>query len=433
MRFLAFLMIATFPAAAQDLTAEITFPDPDMARIELGRLLFYDPILSGNREVSCGSCHHPTLGTGDGVSLGLGDGARGLGQERRVLAENPPEQRIPRNAPALFNLGAKIDGQPVFARMFHDGRLELDPSRPSGLRTPLEDEMTLGFDSPLAAQAMFPVLSGDEMAGHYSENDIAEAVRLGRITGPDGAWDRIAGRITAIPEYRTRFDEVLGPETKITFTHIANMMADFIAFEWRADASAYDRWLREGVALTETAERGRQLFYGAAGCASCHSGLFQTDHDFHAIAMPQLGPGKAARFERHHRDIGRGRVTGEDADFYRFRTPSLRNVSLTAPYGHAGSYATLEAVVRHHLDPVEHLRSYDTSQAMLPELAGAEDFIIASDAAERAAIASANELEPRSLSDEQVADLLGFLEALTDKTQRLGVPDDVPSGLPVER
>ena len=76
-----------------------------MAEVRLGRDLFYDPILSGNRNISCATCHHPRFGTGDGLSLGLGEGAVGLGPDRHVTETNLPEQRIPRNAPALFNLG----------------------------------------------------------------------------------------------------------------------------------------------------------------------------------------------------------------------------------------------------------------------------------------------------------------------------------------
>ena len=106
------------------------------------------------------------------MSLGLGDGGQGLGPDRKAVPENLPEQRIPRNAPALFNLGAT-----EFTVFFHDGRLEEDPSRPTGIRTPLGSELEAGFASALSAQSMFPVLSPDEMAGHYAENDVAQAVR----------------------------------------------------------------------------------------------------------------------------------------------------------------------------------------------------------------------------------------------------------------
>jgi cytochrome c peroxidase len=429
------LLIATLlPAgvAAQDLpVADAVFAPPNPAEVALGQLLFYDKILSGNRQVACATCHNPALGTGDGVSLGLGDGASGLGVERRVIADNMPEKRVPRNAPPLFNLGAD-----QFTRMFYDGRLEADDSRPSGIRSPLEEDMVAGFNSVLAAQAMFPVLSGDEMAGHYSENEISQAVRLGFLSSEGGAWDRITARVTAIPAYSEAFTVLKGAEAEIRFTDIANAIAAFTAAEWRADDSPFDRYLRDGSVMEDQAMAGMGLFYGRAGCSVCHSGQFQTDNNFYAIAMPQIGPGKAAAFESYLRDTGRMRVTGRGEDAYRFRTPSLRNVTQTAPYGHAGAYGTLEAVVRHHLDPVAALRSYDPAQAVFPDLPGAQDFDLMADPVEVEAIAAANELAPVALSDDEVAEILAFLAALTDPgsiTGRLGVPESVPSGLPVDQ
>lgn len=425
-------LAAAGPALAFDLPkADAHFDTAPQAEIELGWRLFYDPILSGSRKVACATCHHPRFGTSDGLSLGLGDGAMGLGPDRRTDPDNLPEERVPRNATALFNLGAD-----QFTRMFHDGRLEEDPSRPSGLRTPLEDDMVMGFDSALAAQAMFPVLSPDEMAGHYQESDVAQAVRQGFLTGQGGAWEKIAARVAEVPEYRDRFDAVIGPDTPIGFTDIANAVAHFIAFEWRADDSPFDRLLRDGTPLAPGAAAGMALFYGKAGCGTCHSGQFQTDHDFHAIAMPQIGPGKKSRFETHFRDDGRLQVTGRAEDAFRFRTPSLRNVTQTAPYGHDGAYATLEGVVRHHLDPVAALMAYDPAQAVLPDLPGHDDFILLADDQQIAAIAKANELAPVTLTDDEVEQIMAFLEALTDPVGaggRLGVPQSVPSGLPVDQ
>ncbi|WP_164659691.1 cytochrome-c peroxidase [Tropicibacter sp. Alg240-R139] len=429
-RYLFALCLGTSAWAEELPHAEPVFPPLDMAEVELGQLLFYDPILSGSRTVSCATCHHPRFATSDGVSLGIGDGGIGLGQERVFDAKNRPEQRIPRNSPALFNLGAT-----EFTSFFHDGRLEADDTRPSGIRTPLGAEMEQGFASVLSAQTMFPVLSGDEMAGHYSENDVAQAVRQGFLTGPGGAWDILSKRIEALPEYRDRFDQVIGGRP-IAFTDISNMIAAFIAFEWRADDSPFDRHLRGQDVLDAVELRGMALFYGEARCASCHSGRFQTDHGFHAIAMPQIGPGKAARFERHNRDVGRMRVTGRAEDAYAFRTPSLRNVTQTAPYGHSGAYASLESVIRHHLDPVRGLRDYTSEQAVLPGEPFETDFVLMTQGAEVDDIAQANALPAQNLSDEQIADLLAFLGALTDETAlngRLGVPDVVPSGLTVEK
>lgn len=427
----ALLVVAAGPCFAQEHRFErAEYPKNTMAEIELGRLLFYDPILSGNKSVSCSTCHHPKFATSDGLALGIGDGGIGLGPERKTDPNNMPEQRVPRNSPALFNLGAA-----QFISMFHDGRLEADPSRASGLRTPLEDEMVAGFDSVLSAQAMFPVLSPDEMAGHYLENDVARAVRIGLLTGEGGAWQIIAQRVRDIEEYEQRFAQILPDGQDIQFADIANALAAFIAFEWRADDSPFDRHVFDSAPLPQDAANGMTLFYGKANCSSCHSGLFQTDHQFHAIAMPQLGPGKAARFEDHVRDTGRMHVTGNPEDAYQFRTPSLRNVAHTAPYGHSGAFATMEAVIRHHLTPVESLRLYQWD-GVLPMLAGADDEAAMRDEAEVERIANANELAPMELSDVEIAQLVAFLHTLTDEQSiagRLGSPRSVPSGLPLDQ
>ncbi len=434
-------LVAALLVAGQS-AAQTSLPDPVEDAIfaqhppdlvQLGWHLFYDPILSGNRDVACATCHHPEFGSSDGVSLGLGAKAQGLGPARRVNSDTPPEQRMPRNSPALWNLGAA-----EFTRMFHDGRIEVDETRPSGLRTPLEEDMVAGFASLLSAQNMFPVLSPDEMAGHYNENDIAQAVRQGRLTGAGGAWDLIAARIRDIPDYADRFvalkDDIDSP-AQITFPHVSNAIAAFVAVEFRSDTSPFDAYLRGEGALPDAAQRGLDLFYGAATCASCHSGPFQTDHGFHARGTPQLGPGKAARFESHRRDTGRMRVTGRAKDAFAFRTPSLRNIAHTAPYGHAGSHATLAGFIRDHADPVAALARYDRSQVILPAL-DVQDWQIMDDPAERAAIAQAVSTPPIALSDADIADLVAFLETLSDPQAllgRLGVPDAVPSGLEVPR
>lgn len=401
---------------------------------ELGRLLFWDLILAGNRNISCGTCHHPRFATSDGLSLGLGEGGIGVGPDRRVDPENAPEQRIPRNSPALFNLGAH-----EFTVMFHDGRIEADPTRPSGLRTPLEDEMVAGFATLLSAQTMFPVLSPDEMAGHYSENDVSRAVRQGLITGEGGAWDIISRRVADIPAYRDMFEGVypaIADGRPIDFTDISNAIAAFVEHEWRSDNSAFDAYLRGEAELSVEAEAGMHLFYGSAGCVVCHAGPFQTDHGFHATGSPQLGPGKAERFESHSRDVGRMRVTNRIEDAYAFRTPSLRNVARTGPWGHAGGHSDLPAFLRFHADPKAGLDAYE-SAVTLPYFAAAKpDLAVLDDAAERDAIREAISLQPVDLDDHDIAMLLAFLDALTDEQAiagRLGIPDDVPSGLAIDR
>jgi cytochrome c peroxidase len=176
-----------------------------------------------------------------------------------------------------------------------------------------------------------------------------------------------------------------------------------------------------------------RLFYGRVGCSDCHAGALQTDHSFRAIAMPQVGPGKGDGTGGYE-DFGRGRVTGKAADRYRFRVPSLRNVALTAPYGHAGAYDTLDAVVRHHLDPVTSLYEFDVAQVVLPsrpDLDEQDRYALDSEAT-MAAIAAANELSPIRLRERDIKALIAFLHALTDPAMldlRHDVPVTVPSGL----
>lgn len=434
-----FLLTFTFILISLDASANklpLPLKDSDYRSVDeneakLGQLLFYDPILSGNKEVACATCHHPSLGTGDGLSLSLGDGGKGLGSKRIIDYENLPEQRVPRNAQPLFNLGAK-----QFKTLFHDGRVQVDLSRPSGLRTPLEEEMVEGFSSIISAQTMFPVLSADEMAGHYSENEISEAVRRGTLTGKGGAWDLISKRVQAIPEYSDFFIDTydhIETAQDIKFTDISNAVAAFMEFEWRSDTSPFDDFLQGRLDLAISQEKGMELFYGKANCSSCHAGALFTDHQFHATGQPQVGPGKAARFQSHSRDLGRFRVTGNIKDKYAFRTPSLRNVELTGPWGHAGAYSNLEAFVYAHLNPYLALYNYDKSNVTLTKY-DANDWKIMDNANEVKAIADSITIKPVIISDGEVTDLLAFLGTLTDiKAQkgRLGIPETVPSGLEI--
>jgi cytochrome c peroxidase len=405
------------------------------AKVELGRLLMFDKILSGNRNIACATCHHPLAWTGDGLSLSVGEGGRGLGVTRDLGsgADAVPE-RVPRNAPFVFNLGARD-----VVVLFHDGRVAVDPTQPSGFRTPAGDALPLGLENVLAAQAMFPVTSTTEMAGQPGENPIADVAAAGDLAGPSGVWAQLARRLQEVPEYVTRFGAAFADVRDagdITFVHAANAIAAFEATAWRADDSPFDQYLRgRRAAMSARAKRGMKLFYGKARCAECHAGIFQTDQEFHAIAMPQIGPGKGHGPDGHD-DYGREAVTGNAADRYRFRTPSLRQVVMTAPYGHDGAYATLEAIIRHHLDPASALERYDPSQARLPSRADldAVDRIAHADAARRAALAAHNELEPRFLTKGEIAHLVDFLDALSDRRHldlARDVPRAVPSGLPV--
>lgn len=410
------------------------------ARVELGRLLFFDKILSGNLNISCASCHHPMAATGDGLSLSMGEGGRGLGVTRDTgYGEHAVQERVPRNAPPLFNLGAR-----EFVHLFLDGRVEEDPYAPSGFSTPAGDDLPDGLDNVLAAQVMFPVTSAAEMAGQAGENEQADAAAQNRLAGPGGVWDLIAQKLQAIPVYAELFvlafpEEVMKAED-ITFVHAANAIAAYEASAWRSDNSAFDRFLRgELRALSREQRLGMNLFYGKARCGTCHIGTFQTDQLFSAIAIPQIGPGKGdnqAGYSDGRDDFGRERVSGRPADRFRFRTPSLRNVALTAPYGHSGAYDSLEEIVRHYIDPPAALHQYDPGQAVLPSRPDLDawDLVVQGDPVRREAIAAANSALPVELGEREIELLLAFLGALTDPAaldMRAHIPQRVPSGLPL--
>ncbi|MDJ0710560.1 MAG: cytochrome c peroxidase [Woeseiaceae bacterium] len=406
----------------------------DGAKVSLGAQLFYDKVLSGNFNISCATCHHSFTGTSDGLALPIGEGGRGLGVTRDTgVGANAVHERVPRNAPQVFNLGAR-----EFEVMFHDGRVQPNPDYPNGIESPAGHDLPEGLDNVLAVQAMFPVTSGTEMAGQAGENPVADAAAAGNLAGPGGVWEQLTERLRGLPAYVEQFIAVypdVTVATDIRFTHAANAIAAFEAANWRADNSPFDRFLRgERGALSLAQRKGMSIFYSPrkGDCASCHSGTFQTDQSFRAIAMPQIGPGKGdgAGYE----DFGRERVTGDATDRYKFRVPALRNVAQTAPYGHAGAYDTLEAVVRHHLDPVTSLYTYDPSQLRMPGRPDldAKDLEAMSDTAVVAAIAGANELSRTVLTDEEIGYLIDFLHALTDPAMldlRNDVPRSLPSGL----
>ncbi|MEO1679998.1 MAG: cytochrome c peroxidase [Pseudomonadota bacterium] len=473
-------LASLWPAHGQDLAPPVPpvsdsdFYDdgaPAPAKVQLGQMLFFDKVLSGNRNIACATCHHPNHASADGLALGIGEGGAGLGPDRHIPGGASVLGRVPRNAPSLQNLGAR-----AFTTLFHDGRVEADPDGPrsSGFWTPARAQLPEGLDNALAAQAMFPVLSDIEMAGARGENPVADAAALRRFAGEGGAWDLLADRLREIPDYvalfRAAYPEIDGPDA-ITFVHAANAIAAFEATAFRADDSPFDRYLRSGDPnhLTPQAQAGMALFYGEAGCAACHAGPFQTDHAFHAIAMPQIGPGKgdgtddsyfrATGYPGRLEDVGRAPISGDPADRYRFRTPSLRDVELTGPWGHAGAFATLQGVVRHHLDPLPSLDAYRLDPGHLAPLAAlsqpmavgarhghepvnparraawdARDGWVQSQPQMRARIAAANERQATPLSDEAVAEIVAFLKALTDprsRTMEHLIPDRVPSGLPV--
>jgi len=411
--------------------SDADYPARNESKEELGKFLFYDKVLSGNRNTSCASCHHPLAATGDGLSLPVGEGGRGLGVMRDTgSGTDAIHERVPRNAPHLFNLGAN-----QFVTMFHDGRVQKNDAAPTGFDTPAGDNFLLGIDSALAAQAAFPPTSNTEMAGQTGENEVANAAAAGDV---QEVWRLLTDRVMAIVEYKDLIHRAYPGvnDSDITFAHIANAIGAFEAAAYRADKSPFDQYLRgNNSAMSDNAKRGMKLFHDKAQCATCHTGKFQTDHQFHALGMPQIGPGKGNGLNNHD-DFGRELVTAIANDRYKFRTPTLRNVAMTGPWGHDGAYNTLDAVIRHHLDPKNSLNNYDVTQAVLPSKADFDsiDFQVHNDPVSRSDLADAIEIKPVVLSDVEIKLLTDFLHALTDPASldmRATAPARVPSGLPL--
>ena len=410
--------------------SDFHYADPKKAKI--GQLLFYDKILSGNQNISCGTCHHHDFGSSDGQSLGIGEGGSGMGKNRTAgVGADRIKKRIPRNATGLWNIGHKS-----IRNLFHDGRLEVSDLYQNGFNSPAEEWLPDGLDTIVAAQAIFPMVAQFEMAGNPKENEIAGAIH-DRI---DAAWPILAKRVRVIPEYGDMFvdafDNIYSAD-QVTIVEIAQALGDFINLEWQSYDTPYDDFVAGKSALADDAERGRRLFFGRANCASCHSGPLFTDQGFHALGLPAFGPGRTRRFDPMPRDVGRMGKSDDLADAYRFRTPSLRNVALTAPYGHNGAYPTLEGIIRHHADPIDMRKKWTRDMAQLPNVPWLQeiDFVIQSDTREMARQDAAIDIKPMSLSDRDIADLVAFLNSLTDyraKERPLGRPNSVPSGLPVD-
>jgi len=203
------------------------FPVQNEAQVKLGQLLFYDKILSGNKNISCGTCHHPKHFGGDGLSLGIGEGGSGLGPERTAGVGNTRiKRRIPRNAPSLWNLGANDT-----TVIFHDGRLTRSDDYGTGFNSPAQERMPDGLSGLLAAQALFPLASRFEMAGDPEENSVARAA-FDRI---DHVWPIINKRVQAITGYTPLFIEA--------FEHV-NSTADISIVDKRKNR--HGTFLRRG-------------------------------------------------------------------------------------------------------------------------------------------------------------------------------------------
>jgi cytochrome c peroxidase len=384
--------------------------------VVLGQALAFDKILSGNRDISCMTCHVPLFGTGDARSLSIGQGATGLGR-RRV---HPQGLFIPRNAPPLFNLGA-------LQSLFWDGRVFTDAA--GVFHTPAGNQLTRGmirvFEfGPLSALPLFPVLSREEMRG-MGGNELAAI--------PDEqmqeVWAALMQRLGGIPEYRAMFEAAYPgtPFDRMTFAHASNAIAGFFIARFKFNNSPWDQFLAGRDDAMSTRELTGAKQFMSLRCSLCHNGPAFTDNKFHNVAVAQFGPGKGNGSGLND-DFGRFNVRDQAAMRYAFRTPGLRNVVLTAPYGHDGAFFSLKEFIAHYSKSDVKLRSFDPN-TLEPLLRGTLVPNVEQILSTRDTI-----LNGVVIPDSIVNQLLNFMGALTDDPRKYPsmVPKRVPSGLPVD-
>ena len=290
---------------------------PSAALVDLGKTLFFEPRLSSNDAVSCGTCHKPERGFGDGLRFSVG-------------VSGVP---LKRHTPHLYNLAWN-------RTFFWDGRV-----------------------SSLEEQAVAPIRNMEEMG-------------MPR--------DSAADKLRNIPRYAAVFGEVF-PKSGVTMDNIARALAAFERTIVSKDSPA-DRYAAGDLtALAEPAVRGRALFFGRAICSTCHSGPNFTDGSYHNTGVMGADQGRSA-FDRV------GEFQMQPYPFFQmrqaFKTPSLRNVALTAPYQHDGSEGSLMEVVTFYNRGGRDPRSYGKSL----------------------------DIRALNLTDGDVHDIVAFLEALTGVT-----------------
>lgn len=313
-------------------------------KVELGKLLYFDPILSGDNTQSCATCHHPDLGLSDGRGISMGKGGTGVGPERTGGA------KLKRGAPTIWNAAYS-------QTLFWDGRAK-------------------DFEE----QARSPITASDEM----NQNP-----------------DELIKEIKAVPEYVKLFDTAFNGDlgSSVTFENITNAIASFERTIITSN-SPFDRYLAgDKNAMSAEQRRGITLFRSLkTRCFECHTFPTFSSHDFKVIGVPSV--------EGQKPDTGRHQITGNELDKNAFKVPTLRNIARTAPYMHNGRFASLDEVLTFY--------SVGGGHGFSNPLPNIDD-----------------KIRRFILSPQEKGDLIAFLNALTDESNKPAIPGAVPSGLQV--
>lgn len=365
--------------------------DPELA--DLGRNLFFDPIMALRGDNSCAGCHAPQFGFADSQSIAIGI------MNNNIVGLNRQGPRNQRRSPTLLN-SAFFPALMWNARFFaptddpFDNTLGFVFPPPEGIvRFPPGDP---NFRHLLAAQGHLPQTELVEMTGfagtagaediHPSLYPFDDGIGI-PIPGPDGSGFRnepIRNRVLEdlndnqayLKLFGRVFDEVRRGNP-IVFAMVGAAIAEFEFSLTFADAPL-DQFARgDRRAMTASEKRGAILFFGTANCVGCHrvSGYANemfSDFLNHRLGVPQIAPsfGLGAgnvRFDGPHgdEDFGGEQISGDRADRYKFRTSPLRNIALQPTFFHNGCFTRLEDAIRHHLDAAASTRDYDPDRAGL--------------------------------------------------------------------
>ena len=305
------------------------------AKIELGRQLYFDTRLSADSTVSCASCHDPSMAYTAHTKTGIGIRGQAGG----------------RNSPVSFN-------RILSGKQFWDGRVDSLEAQAVG---PIQNPIEMGFTHEGVVKRLSenPVYKKqfDAIFGELTIDRVGQAI---------AAFER---SIVTAPAPYDYYEQLL-PFTKMDEEDIAD--DEELAAKFKAAKQAAEAW-----PMNESAKRGRDLFFGKANCTACHVGANLADEKYHnlGVGMDKVEP-----------DLGRFAVTKDEADRGAFKTPTVRNAALTAPYMHDGSVATLEEVVDW----------YDRGGHPNPTLS--------------------DKIKPLNLTAEEKADLVEFMKACTSPT-----------------
>ena len=351
----------------------------------LGKELFFSRSLSGNKDVACASCHHPYLAGGDKLSLPVGEAAYapellGPGRWHDWQSSGEPKAdgapNVARHSQSTFNAS-------LYNRaMFYDGRVFVldNESKNSGEgqnhRTPdsnlWQADISAGNDL-LASQTRFPIVSNDEMLGYnFATSQTHEGVRDALVermkqNDKNQSWLALFREAFSVPNGTA--------DSLINFSNIEKAISYYQSTQVLIDNNWYAYVKGNEDALTNLEVEGALLFFnkskqGGADCVACHTPPFFSDEKFHNIAVPQLGKGKQPNGE----DYGRRNVSQNDNDRFAFRTPSLLNVTATAPYTHSGAFTDLSDVIAHHIDPASSIENFDYSFSNNPQMKYVSDY-----------------------------------------------------------